>query len=243
VKRRSPVGLVLLLLLGCATESIAPELRRGDLALAEGEAEDAADAFESALSVRPEHPRALHGLARSYVARGDGESALVIFNELKQLHPVYFRDHAQSDEQVALRQVARSRLWHGDPAGSLRLIRKLDAAGSDDPTLRDLRSRALIAESGRLLIAGRDDEAATLYREATGEDPGSGSLAAHLAEKLLENGQTGTAISVLSDALLRSPDDGRLVSLMDRALDIRYPDTPRSRRPGRSGVRERRRHE
>jgi hypothetical protein len=31
---------------------------------------------------------------------------------------------------------------------------------------------------------------------------------------------------VLSDALLRNPDGERLLSLMDRALEIRYPDAP-----------------
>jgi Flp pilus assembly protein TadD len=99
----------------------------------------------------------------------------------------------------------------------------------EDAGLRDLRFRALIAESGRLQVAGREDEAAALYREAMGGNPAAGNGVADLAAQLLENGQTNTAISILSDALMRSPDDPRLVSLMDRALEIRYPGTPRPR--------------
>ena len=41
--------------------------------------------------------------------------------------------------------------------------------------------------------------------------------------RAIERGQTDRAISVLSDALLRHPGDRELQALMDRALEIRYP--------------------
>jgi thioredoxin-like negative regulator of GroEL len=83
----------------------------------------------------------------------------------------------------------------------------------------------LLAESGRLQAIGRGGEAQALLREATGESPSGTDVVPVLAEKLVEAGLTDTAITVLSDALLRNPNDERLISLMDRALEIRYPDT------------------
>jgi predicted Zn-dependent protease len=203
----------------------APDLERAERALAAGEAEDAADAFRNALAFHPESSEALHGLARSYAARGDGESALLVFSELKRVDASYFRDRAAADHQFALYQAARSRLWRGDPAGALEALRQLRALDPDHPGLRDLMPRVLIAEGGRLQVVGRGEEAEALFREATGERSSGADRVVVLAEKLVETGLTDTAITVLSDALLRNPNDERLISLMDRALEIRYPDT------------------
>jgi predicted Zn-dependent protease len=219
-------SLILLLSLSCAgVDPAAPDLERAELALAAGEAEDAADAFRNALAFHPESREALHGLARSYAARGDGESALLVFSELKRVDASYLRDRAAADHQFALYQAARSRLWRGDPAGALEALRQLRALDPDHPGLRDLMPRVLIAEGGRLQVVGRGEEAEALFREATGERPSGADRVVVLAEKLVETGLTDTAITVLSDALLRNPNDERLISLMDRALEIRYPDT------------------
>jgi tetratricopeptide (TPR) repeat protein len=227
VRRRSLRSLVFLLALGCAgADSAAPDLERAELALAAGEAEDAADAFRSALVLHPGCGQALHGLARSQIARGDGESALAVFSELKRVDADYFRDRAAADHQFALYQAARSRFWREDPAGALRALHRLRALDPDHPGLRDLMPAVLIAESGRLQMVGRGEEAEALLLEATRERPSDADTIAALVEKLIETGRTDTAISVLSDALLQNPDDERLVSLMDRALELRYPDAP-----------------
>jgi tetratricopeptide (TPR) repeat protein len=227
VRRRSLRSLVFLLALGCAgVDSAAPDLERAELALAAGEPEDAADAFRSALAIHPGCREALHGLARSQIARGDGESALVVFSELKRVDGDYFRDRAAADHQFALYQAARIRFRREDPAGALRALRRLHALDPDHPGLRDLMPGVLIAESGRLQLVGRGEEAEALLLEATGERPSDAGTIATLAEELVETGRTDTAISVISNALLQNPDDERLVSLMDRALDIRYPDAP-----------------
>ena len=219
-------SLVFLLSLSCAgVDTAAPDLERAERALAAGEAEDAADAFRNALAFHPDSSEALHGLARSYAARGDGESALLVFSELKRVDASYLRDRAAADHQFALYQAARSRFWRGDPAGALELLRQLRAFDPNHPGLRDLMPRVLIAEGGRLQLIGRSEEAEALFREATGEHPSDADGVVVLAEKLVEAGLIDTAISVLSDALLRDPNDERLISLMDRALEIRYPDT------------------
>jgi thioredoxin-like negative regulator of GroEL len=216
---------------GCASAvAVAPMLERGEAALAAGEAEDAADAFQSALALRPGDRRALFGLARSHLARGDGEAALVVFAELRAGDPSHFAATASGDYERALVQAARSRLWRGDPAGALRLLEGLGPQAAVSPAVRDLRARARLVEAGRLQVAGRTREAVELYRQATGIDAGPDPTAA-LAESLIAEGQVDTAISLLSDGLRRSGGDARLAALMQRALDIRYPDPPPSR-PG-----------
>ena len=140
----------------------------------------------------------------------------LVFSELKRVDAGYFRDRAAADHQFALYQAARSRLWRGDPARALEALQQLRALDPDHPGLRDLMPRVLIAEGGRLQVVGRGEEAEALFREATGERPSEAGLAVELAEKLVEMGRTDTAITVLSDALLRNPNDERLISLIDR---------------------------
>jgi tetratricopeptide (TPR) repeat protein len=218
----------LLLVLGCASgDAIAPSLIRGEAFLVAGDAEDAADVFEAALALRRGNPRALHGLARSHIARADGESALRALCELRGLDPGYFAAHASADYELALQQAASSRLWRGDPAGALRLLDALGPEAAARPGSRELRARAQLIEAGRLLVAGHGEQAAGLYRRATGGQRGAISTAA-LAESLLDDGRLDTAISLLSDGLMRDPGDPRLIFLMDRALAARYPDAPAS---------------
>ena len=227
MRRRFLRSLVFPLVLGCSGAGpAAPDLARAEFALVAGEAEDAADAFRSVLTLHPGCSEALHGLARSHVARGDGESALAVFSELKRVDPGYFRDRAAADHQFALYQAGRSRFWREDPAGALQMLRRLRALDPDHPGLRAVMPAVLIAESGRLQLIGRGEEAAALLLEATRERPSDAGMIVALVEKLVETGRSDTAISLLSDALLQNPGDERLVSLMDRALDIRYPDAP-----------------
>jgi predicted Zn-dependent protease len=119
--------------------------------------------------------------------------------------------------------LAELRLEQGDYAGSLRLLRGLRAAEQVSPRHDTLFVEALVAESGRLQVAGRSQQAAALLEEALGADADSGNLEYALASTLVERGRLDAAISILSDALLRHPDDERLAALMDRALRIRYP--------------------
>ena len=227
MRRRVCQSLCLLLALGCASAvTIAPDLERGDAALASGAADDAADAFRSALAVDPRSVRALHGLARSEIARGDGESALGTLSELAATDAGYFHSRAAEDQRIALEQAAAARLWRGDPAGALGLLDQLAPIEPSRPGLFDLWARALIAEAGRLQVAGRREEANGLYCRATGEAPGRADAVAALAGKLHDYGYTDTAITVLSDELRRKPGDPLLAGLMDRILEIRYPIPP-----------------
>lgn len=198
---------------------------RGDVALQIGDVEDAADSYREALAYEPRDPDALIGLARCQIALGDGEAALDIFIQLAQADPAYFERETANDYRLALYQAAKQAYRRGDSTLALRRVRRLRALGFDSGGLDQLERQVLIAEAGRFQVAGEPETAEALFREALGPggewaDPSS---AAELAEALIERGHTDRAISVLSDALLRSPDDARLGALMDRALEIRYP--------------------
>jgi hypothetical protein len=116
--------------------------------------------------------------------------------------------------------VARGPLRRGDSARALEL----------------LRTQALIAEGGRLQVAGRPEEAEVLFREAFGSDSAGADATLGPAKTLMESGRVNSAISVRSDALLRHPEGRRVQALMDRALEIWYPNgLPSGVSPGSGG--------
>lgn len=221
-------GLVLLGLLACANG--APQRgelarERGDVALALGNPVDAADAYREALSIEPKDPPALLGMARSHVAQGDGEAALVFFGRLAAADPTYFEAEAATDFHFALYQAAKQALHRGDSTLALRQVRRLRELDPDHGGLEELETEVLILEGGRLQVAGRPEAAEALLQEAMGRGTPEADreAAVALASALLERGQNDRAISVLSDALLRHPGDSELRALMDGALEIRYP--------------------
>lgn len=220
-------GLLLALLLcACGTPRRAElALERGDVALQLGEFEDAADAYRDALASDPSDPHALLGMARCYVALGDGEAALDEFGRLAAADPGSLEGEAATDYHFALYQAAKQAQRRGDSTLALRRVRRLRELDPDHGGLDELETDVLILEGGRLQVAGRQEEAEALFLEAMGrgtpQADRTGSAA--LARALLERGQTDRAISVLSDALLRHPGDSDLQALMDRALEIRYP--------------------
>jgi thioredoxin-like negative regulator of GroEL len=224
--------LALLAALACAGSSAYDAaLGRGEMALAVGDAEHAEGAYREALAARPRDPAALLGLARTYMAREDCEAALEIFAGLELAAPEEFA-RARADHLSALERAAAARLERGDPAGALRLLRRL---AERDPGRDGLEARlraAMLAEAGRLLLAGRADSAEELYREVLARGSDSVEAILGLAEALIERGQVDDAIRLLSDASVRHPQDARIEALMDRAVEIRYPSRPAKRSAG-----------
>jgi len=198
---------------------------RGDTALQIGDVEDALDAYREALAYEPRNPHALLGLGRCENALGDGEAALDVFGRLAGVDPDFFARDATTDHRFALYQAAEQAWRRGDSTLALRRLRRLRELDPDHGGLDALEREVLIAEGGRLQVAGQEEAAEALFIEALGrdEDWADPEAAAAMAEVLMERGQLDGAISVLSDALLRSPGDARLQGLMDRALEIRYP--------------------
>lgn len=228
VRAVASLAAILALCAGCAghqSSRAAYELtlERGAVALDMGQPDDAIDAYRAALALRPDDPAALEGLARAQLARGRPQAALESFTRLENAEPGRVAERSMPELRQAQLMLAESRLEHGDYAGCLRLLRGLRAGEQVSPRQDTLFVEALVAESGRLQVAGRSQEAAALLEEALGADADAGNLEYALASTLVERGRLDAAISILSDALLRHPDDERLAALMDRALRIRYP--------------------
>lgn len=224
----------MLLAAGCAgVDPYEVEVERGEVALHSGDPEEAAEAYRRALAYRHDEPEGLQGLALSYIAQGDEESALGVFERLERTDPDYLKERAATDYHFAIYQVAKSRLYRGDSARALELLRRLERLDPGHSGVEALRMQALIAEGGRLQVSGRREEAEVLLREALGAGAAGTDATLGVARTLIESGRVDTAISVLSDALLRHPADRRMQALMDRALEIRYPKgLPRGASPG-----------
>jgi tetratricopeptide (TPR) repeat protein len=211
---------------GCAgLDRSSVHLERGEDALARREFQDAHDHFRYALDARRNHPRALLGLARACTALGQSERALDLFFALEQVDPASLRAGARADYAQALLQAAEVRLRRGDPVEALRYLRHAEALDPDHPGLAEALPRARIAASGRLRVAGRAQEARALFGGAAGAEPAPAEAAA-LAQALLAQRELDRAISVLSDALSQSPAEPRLQTLLEQALERRYPDPP-----------------
>ena len=211
---------------GCAARSHQLALEQGELALTLGDPEEAADAFHRALEYKPRDPEALHGLARSYIARADAEAALEIFAGLEHSEPAYFQSRATPDYLLALLASAETRLSRSDPRGGLRLARRLRAIDPDYRGADHLFLRALVAEGARLREAHRWRQAEKIYREALEFDASHVEAVLGLSEALIGEGRVDEAIRMLSDASLQHPEDARISALMDRAIEIRYPISP-----------------
>jgi thioredoxin-like negative regulator of GroEL len=221
--------LLLLAALACAgSAAYDAALRRGEMALAVGDPEHAEGAYREALQARPRDAAALLGLARSYMAREDCEAALEIFAGLELAAPEVFAE-ARADHLNALERAAAARLERGDPAGALRLLRRLAERDPGRAGVGDALREAILAEASRLLLTGRADSAEELFREGLERQADSVEAVLGLAQALIERGRVDDAIRLLSDAAVRHPQDARIEELMDRAVEIRYPSQPAKR--------------
>ena len=199
-------------------------LERGEVALDIGNPEDAEDAFRQVLALRPDDPAALLGLARSHLARQDGEAALDALARLNGAAPGYLASHAPQVETQALELAARQSLENGDSAWALDRLARLEQRDPGRPGVAELRVRAEILEAGKLYAAGRIPEAEALASRALRARVSGADAALSLAHALAQQGRLDMAISILSDARARHLGDRRLSALMDRLLEIRYPE-------------------
>jgi hypothetical protein len=137
--------LAAIFLLGaCVTwDLFASELERGNDALRRGDSYAATDSYQRALGYRRDDPAALHGLARSYIGRGDGENALEVFLILRRVDPAYFEQRASTDYQVALEQAAKTRPSRGNSGMAISVPSDAVLPRPDDPQLQGRMDRDL----------------------------------------------------------------------------------------------------
>jgi len=223
---------------------VAAEISAGDLALARGNLADAERHFEAVLGVRAESQRAWIGLARTHVAGGDLDSALLLFGKtdlarIQRAGPAAFWDYCRAVMGAAERRLVQRR-----PGAALELSRRGEADGCGADRARQLSLRSTVALAEQAQQSGERGRALDLYLQVLGLEalafsfegapalrgpgPGSEKLdpedAARLrayrgaASLLLESGRRETALSLLSGAVMRFPDDTELVELMVEGL-------------------------
>jgi cellulose synthase operon protein C len=219
-ERRTRLWLVLLVCgAACASAPHHP-VDRGELALARGHPAAAEAAFREALAERPDDLRALHGLARAQLGQDRPEPALATLDRLEAIDPGYAHVAAGRDHARALARAAEARLRARppDPDGALARLDRLDALHPGAVDDRGLRARALSLQAERARARGDVDAAVGRYRAAVAADPTHLEAALALADLLLEQGRTDEAVSLLTDALRRHPEDLRVQRLMVDAL-------------------------
>ena len=218
------VGLAAAASLACAGAPDDPartHLEEGEAALAVGAPEKAESAYRLALETAPRDPRALRGLLRAQLQRGEGEPALALLARLDGAEPGWWhREGGRELRCQALLLAGVARLESGNPAGALEPARlSSDSACRGGP---DLYARALAAEGDRARRGGDAVAAIGHYRAALETATLPDAQTYHSAASLLiEDGRREEAVALLSEALQVHPEDRALRDLMVRALSIR----------------------
>lgn len=156
---------------------LSSRLSRGELALASGRVSDAQDSFVSAVQVSSGDPRAVLGLAESYLARGDHTRARQLLDQIKSGSGVPSARLDQALGIIALRSE--------QPDRARQLFeRSVDADAS--------LWRAWIGLGRIHLISGRTGEArnAFVMAEQTAPQSASAQNDVGMAHLRLENTQT-----------------------------------------------------
>ena len=220
---RRPLGLAALLaLMASCTGPIATsrDLAIADAALKTGYSESAISIYRTLLDREPRNPRALHGLARSYVAKGDAEASLSIYAALEALAPVYFR-RVLPDFLFALDRAAAERSSAGDGIGALRLLERIAESDPEHEGLADRMVALQLELAADHRSAGRSSEAEALYRSALQLRPDRTDSVLGLVDVLVDQARAPDALAVLEEARQRRPEDRGLLRAMDRVSQIR----------------------
>ncbi len=196
---------------------------RGDVALALWHAGEAEHAYRAALEREPGLAEAQRGLARALTAAGAFEAAVDAFDALAAQHPARFA--ALATEYCDLLGRAAEAAMQGDrPDRAISLARRRRAAPCVAPARDALLARALQIEAEAALASGLADEAVELHRAAIEADSGDPGIYRTAALGMLAAGRRDEALTLLSEALARHPED--------RALHVLTVDVLAGRAPG-----------
>jgi len=194
---------------------VVSHVREGEAALAEGDLELAVSAYRAALALAPDDRRALAGVLRAELERGDGESAL---RALRELETRSGSPAGAADRCAALGLAARARLVRGETAGALAAAREHGTNACEEGRRQPLLARALVAEGHRHRTEGRLELASRSYRAATEADPARADVFELAGRLLLDDGRSDEAVRLLAIALAHHPEAPALRDSMVRAL-------------------------
>jgi len=186
----------------------------------------ALEAFDLALSLRPDRPEYRLGRALANAAAGHTDAAVEDVIASARADPIFIEPSFHPDERRGVIRLMERGL-EGFPAKvpteDLVIRSLLDASLG-----REARARASASESavalevrGRLAMAAGDPEVAeTLLSRALARDPSSAEARFHLARVAFARGSHAQARRLLREAAELAPDDARVqVALGDLALE------------------------
>lgn len=192
-------------------------LDRAEAALAAGEHEAAFEGFSAVLQSEPNNPRALMGIAESYLAIHDPEKALAMFErvgrEIPDKRAVALQGQGLALFAMGRREESQKRLLEAvkmDPG----LWRAWNAIGANFDAKRDWKdalasydkasaanpsAAAVLNNKGMsLFMQGRDKEAEAAFQEALKQDPRSPVIRRNLRLALAWQGKYDEALAGLS---------------------------------------------
>jgi tetratricopeptide (TPR) repeat protein len=142
----------------------APPLSEEDRAIEEGDrltalrdTAGAVAAYERALTIVPQHPRALYGYAVASLLQGDGERAFDLFRQVVS---------AASSANLSLRPDSATLAWAHVYLGRLH-----DLAGERDEAVEEYRSALAVADAPESALAAAHKGVDEAYRPAARNPP------------------------------------------------------------------------
>lgn len=185
--------------------------RLGELLLGQGRLDAAETEFNVAIAASPRDVRALLGLARVALSRGDATGGLEHAQQALQLAPDVREVHetlAQLSQRAGQRDAAARHLQLAESARATDLLWRDPVAEEVLALRRDARSSLEQAE--QLVAQNRPRDAARLLADAIGADDRDPELYVALGKILINAGVLDDAAQVLDQGLRRHPKSAEL---------------------------------
>ena len=208
-----------------ACVSVPKKVAVADAALSAGDIDFAIELYREVLDRDARDPNALHGLARSFAARGDPEASLSIYAGLELFSSGYF-PRAREDYLAALDLAAIRRGATGDAPGELRLLERIAARDPERAGLKERMNAIRLALAVEYLAEDRDTEAEALYRAVLEGQSHRIDAVLGLADIMVSQNRVAEAQVVIAAARRFHPDNQALEQAMVRTRKIRYPNVP-----------------
>jgi len=191
-----------------APEQVNPTLAQAENDLRERKHDAALGSFQSVLRVQPDNPRALTGVAESYIAMGSGDLAL-------QAYAAWPGQTAEQPQALQGRGIAS--LLTGDDAAAHALLTKAVEA---DPSLWRAWNALGLSNDRKRNWAQADQ----CYQRAAQANPGAAEILNNRGYSLLQRGDHAGSIPLFRQALKADPtlEAARNNLTLANALQGRY---------------------
>lgn len=221
--------------------TVKAQTLRGEIAFARNQSTDAEAAFQRALELAPNHPRAQAGLAQALLANNKvteaitaAKAALATGEDSSLMYALL--GHAQlrnKQTDEALTNLTEALQREPKNAQALRDRAEVWLARNDATrAAADLQALLAIEKSPATMLrlahtlraAKQYDEASKWYQQVADADPANQEARTALAEVLIESGKAENAIAQLETLIKAEPNRADLRSQLATLLVVKQPD-------------------